>query len=50
MQQHIVATLIIDDDTLEVTRNLQPVVWSGVAGSGNDKEPEWRDMSIEAMD
>ncbi len=50
MQQHVVATRILADATLEVARNKQRVVWPGVTGSGNDEEPEWRDVSVEGMD
>ncbi len=50
MQQHVVATRVLADATLEVARNKQRVVWPGVAGSGDDEEPEWRDVPIEGMD
>ncbi len=50
MQQHVVATRILADAMLEVARNKQRIVWPGVAGSGDDEEPEWHDVSVEGMD
>jgi hypothetical protein len=49
LQKHVVVTHILADTTLEVACNKQHVVWARVAGSGNDKEPEWHDMPVEAM-
>jgi hypothetical protein len=50
MQQHVVATRIIADATLEVARILQHVVWPSWAGSGDDKKPKWRNVPIEDID
>ncbi len=50
MQQHVVATRVLADATLELAHNKQSVVWPGVAGSGDNKEPEWRDVRIQGMD
>ncbi len=50
MQQHVVATRILAVATLEVARNKQKVLWPGVAGSGDDEEPEWRDLPVEGVD
>jgi hypothetical protein len=50
MQQHVVATGVHADATLKVARNKQRDVSPCLAGSSDDKEPEWRDMPIEGMD
>ncbi len=50
MQQHVVATRILADATLEVAHIKQRVVWPGVTGSGNDEEPEWRNLPVEGVD
>jgi hypothetical protein len=50
IQQHVVATCILADATLELAHIKQRVVWPGVAGSGDDEEPEWRDLPIEGVD
>ncbi len=50
MQQHVVATRILADATLEVARSKQKVLWPGVAGSGDDEEPEWRNLPVEGVD
>jgi hypothetical protein len=50
LQQHVVATRIVTEATLEVARSKRCVVWPGVAGSGDDKEPDWRDLPVEELD
>jgi hypothetical protein len=50
MQQHVVATRCIADATLKVAQTHRHHVWPGVAGSGDDKEPNWRDLPVEPVD
>jgi hypothetical protein len=50
MQQHVVATGILVNATLEVARNKQRNVWLGVADSGDNEEPKWHNVSVKGMD
>ncbi len=50
LQQHVVTTRIVAEATLEVAPSKHRVVWPGVAGSGDDKEPDWRDFPVEELD
>ncbi len=50
LQQHVVATRIVTEATLEVVRSKRHVVWPGVAGSSDNEEPDWRDLPVEELD
>jgi hypothetical protein len=50
LQQHVVATRIVAEATLEVARSKHRVVWPAVAGSGDAEEPDWRDLLVEELD
>ncbi len=50
LQQHILATHILTNATLEVVRNKQHIVWHSVAHSNNIRKCERCDVPIEGMD
>jgi hypothetical protein len=50
MQQHVMATCILANATLEVARNKLHILLPGVADSSDNEEPDWRDLLLEVMD
>ncbi len=49
LQQLVVTTRIHAEVTFEVAQSKRHTVWPSVVGSGNDKEPDWRDFPVEEL-